>query len=304
MNLDSVENATLLAATEVVPSDWRDLAAALEKNGGRRTLLKGSVSESDRDSDLLRYVKKAIDPTRVEHWRRVLGDLRHQSSEIRMISVDHEDYPVLLRRAYGHPPFLFVKGTLDDRDARAVAIVGSRSASSSNLVIARDAAKQLARAGITVVSGLAIGTDSAAHAGALEASGRTIAVVAAGIDQPVSHQTDSGLADRIPSYGAIVSQFRPGSPPARSSFLQRNSVISGLSAMSLIIEASERSGTRNEADHALQQGKRVVLWGPAFQPEGWVGLYAQNPLVRVVSSIDDVLSEAHVAVGEELQVHD
>jgi DNA processing protein len=297
MTLDSTQNATLLAATEVVPADWRDLADLLEKNGSPLALLGGVAAGRGRDSQLLDYIRSSIDPARVEYWRSVLGHLMQAAPDIRMVTVESDAYPAVLRKAYGRPPFLFVRGTLEADNHRAIAIVGSRSATPENLSVARALGRRAASSGITVVSGMASGIDSAAHQGALEGDGSTVAVIAAGIDQTVPGG-DTGFLSRLLERGAVVSQFRPTSPPARSSFLQRNGVISGLSAVSVIVEGGERSGTRNEADHAMQQGRLVLLWEPAFRAQKWAQLFALNPAVRMVSSIDEVMEHVHEQVAE------
>ena len=297
MTLDSMENATLLAATEVVPADWRDLTDLLENGGGAAALLRGTHMVAGREAELLAFVRRSIDSARVKHWRQALTTLAIQSPDVDMITVENPRYPSALRAAYGRPPFVFVKGQLDAQDSKAMAIVGSREASPESLAATREIAHEVASSGVTVISGLAPGIDSAAHLAAIEANGRTIAVVASGIDQ-VDTPTANRLTGRVLKSGAILSQFRPGSPPARSAYLQRNAVISGLSAVSLIMQASERSGTRNEADHALQQGRRVLLWGPSLRHLKWAQLYALNTEVRIVSTVDEVLSEFGIVVGE------
>ena len=154
------------------------------------------------------------------------------------------------------PPVLWYRGTLDAFDAAAVAIVGSRAASAVAVEAAERIGMDLAARGITVVSGLARGVDSAAHRGAL-CRGRTIAVLGSGVDRiyPHEHRT---LANQIADRGLVVSEYPPGTPPLPFHFPQRNRLISGLSRAVVVIEASERSGSLITAACALEQGREVM----------------------------------------------
>lgn len=294
--------AAVLAATEVVPADWYDLATILQRFGGPSTLLDRRLVNSDRDADLLQYLRRSIDPVRVSHWLKQLEQLATSMPDVNLVTADSAEYPANLKEAYGRPPFLFIRGSVNDSDTLSLAIVGNRKASQEGLSAANRVAAAAAKHGITVVSGLARGIDAAGHLGAFNAGGRTIAAIAAGIDQPVSRESDPALSAIMPKYGSIVSQFRPGSPPTSSSFLQRNGVISGLSLVSLAIEAGERSGTRNEVEHALRQGRKVLFWRPLPDAQAWIKVYVREPLVRVVSTeaevVDEVLAAARDRVNE------
>ena len=168
------------------------------------------------------------------------------------------DYPEPLRHITDPPPVLFVRGTLLPQDADAVALVGTRRATSYGLAVAERLARELASAGVTVVSGLARGIDTLAHRGAIEAGGRTLAVLANGLDQ-VYPPGNASLAHRIveDGAGALVSEFPPGVPPDALNFPRRNRLISGLSRATVIVEAGERSGALITADFALEQGREV-----------------------------------------------
>jgi DNA processing protein len=210
----------------------------------------------------------------------------------RLVTWQDESYPEVLRHIYDPPLFLFVRGALEERDALAIAIVGSRASSPYGREMTAGISDGLARAGLTIVSGLARGIDAAAHAAALAAGGRTIAVLGCGIDlvYPSEHHQ---LQMRIVKNGAVVSEFPPGTPPDGENFPSRNRIISGLSLGTVVVEATEKSGSLITAEHALEQGREV------FAVPGPVGARSRGPhqLIRqgatLVESADDVLREIH-----------
>ena len=176
---------------------------------------------------------------------------------IRQIDRGEAEYPAHLREIPAPPDRLWVRGGLVDEDALAVAIVGSRRATPFGLELAERLAGDLAARGITVVSGLARGIDSAAHRGALEAGGRTIAVLGSGVDV-VYPPENRRLAARIAEQGALVSQFAPGAPALAHHFPVRNRIIAGLSLGVVVVEAAEQSGTLITAGHAGDLGREVM----------------------------------------------
>jgi DNA processing protein len=200
-------------------------------------------------------------------------------------------FPTALAAIHDPPATLWIRGELDALHAPAVAIVGSRAASPYALEVARRLGADLARRGIVVVSGLARGVDSAAHRGALEGGGATIAVFGCGVDviYPAEHRA---LADHILERGALVSEFAPGMHPLKHHFPQRNRIISGLSLAVVIVEAAEGSGSLITADFALEQGRAVlavpgnVLGGRNF---GAHALLRDG--AKLVECADDILEE-------------
>lgn len=173
-----------------------------------------------------------------------------------VITLCDPDYPPSLRELYDAPPFLFVAGHLTDDDIRAIAIVGSRTASDYGKMTASELAGQLSRHGVTIVSGMAVGVDSASHRGALEAGGRTIAVMGSGID--IIYPTESRkLYRQIIDNGAVISEFFPGTKPSPGHFPRRNRIIAGLSQGVVVVEAGNRSGALLTADLALAQQKKL-----------------------------------------------
>ncbi len=166
-------------------------------------------------------------------------------------------FPTNLLNIYDPPPVIYAAGELDNRDAAAaLAVVGARNASSYGLEIAGNFCYRLAKTGVTIVSGLARGIDTAAHRGALAAGGRTIAVMGCGIDITYPAE-NAGLRRKIEKSGAVIAEFPLGTPPDRVNFPKRNRLISGLSQAVLVVEASEKSGSLITARYALEQGREV-----------------------------------------------
>ena len=200
-------------------------------------------------------------------------------------------YPRRLEDLPDAPPVLFVRGAVTSDDELAVAIVGTRHATTYGLKQAERFGYALARAGITVVSGLARGIDSAAHEGALNGGGRTIAVLGSGLGQiyPSEHK---GLADAIAADGAVISEYAPDAKPRGGMFPQRNRLISGLCLGTLVIEAPDRSGALITARLAGEQNREVfALPGPVTSRAS----RGCNQLIRdgatLVQTVDDVLEQ-------------
>ena len=184
----------------------------------------------------------------------------------KIIRISDTGYPAMLKTIYQAPPRLYIKGNLiiglNETNAPAIAIVGSRRATSYGLNAAYSIAQELSESGITVVSGLAEGVDAAAHRGALEGRGKTIAVLGCGVDV-VYPWINRGLYGKIKKEGSLISELPDGTPPRGKQFPSRNRIISGLCAGVLVVEGAERSGTLITADMALEQGREVfALPGP------------------------------------------
>lgn len=178
-------------------------------------------------------------------------------SAFRVISLEDAEYPENLRSA--NPPVaLWVRGAFNREDSIAVAIVGTRKASNYGKAVAKKLAMELASGGITVVSGGAYGIDSAAHSGALEAGGRTLAVLGSGIDRPYP-ASSRGLFEKIAKQGAVVSQFAVGTKPDWWRFPLRNDTIVGLSRAVIVVEAPERSGALTTATSAAEHGRHLFV---------------------------------------------
>lgn len=187
-------------------------------------------------------------------------------SGCRCIPLGHPDYPPQLLAIPDPPPLLYLQGDPTSLTAPAIAIVGSRGPTPAGRDTAREFARRLAAAGLVVTSGLAAGIDAAAHRGALQAGGRTVAVCGTGLDltYPAHHRA---LAAEIAAAGALVSEFPPGTPPLPAHFPRRNRIISGLSLGVLVVEARHRSGSLITARLAAEQGREVfALPGSVHNP--------------------------------------
>jgi len=181
---------------------------------------------------------------------------RAEREGIRIVTFRDSAYPGILRTIYGPPPFLYVRGDAAAAGPVAVAMVGTRQATSHGLGAAESIASELAAQGITIVSGLAQGIDSACHQGALAAGGRTVAVLGCGLGERLPPKREE-LLQRIVQRGAVFSEFAMGTPALPENFPRRNRIISGLGAATVVVEAGEHSGALITASYALEQGRDV-----------------------------------------------
>jgi DNA processing protein len=201
------------------------------------------------------------------------------------------DYPANLATIEDVPHLLFVRGTIEKRDEKAIAIVGSRACTSYGKRWAERIGEDLARAGWTIVSGLARGIDACAHRGALKANGRTLAVLAGGLSKiyPPEHKE---LADEVAASGALITESCMGMEPMATLFPARNRIISGLSRAVVVIEAAEKSGALISARLAAEQGREVfAIPGPVDSPASAGTLQLLRKGVRLVRHAEDILED-------------
>ncbi len=194
-----------------------------------------------------------------------------ESQGIQVLTWEDQNYPPRLKQVEQPPPVLYLRGDLRPEDDWAVAVVGTRRITAYGQQVAEDVAATLARAGVTVVSGLARGVDGVAHQSALKAGGRTVAILGSGVDHiyPPEH---TRLAEQMIARGGVMSDYPPGTPPDAANFPPRNRIISGMSMATVIVEAGIDSGAMITARFAIEQGREVFA-----VPGNIYGAQSQGP---------------------------
>ena len=220
---------------------------------------------------------------------RLLGGLAKK--KMALVLREDAQYPPLLRQIAHPPHLLYVYGETDLTDRFPVAVVGTRRASAYGLTHTREIAAELAQTGVCVVSGLALGIDAAAHTGALDGGGRTVAVLGSALDKPYPQENEPLMRRILESGGSVVSEYSPGTAPTKYSFLQRNRIIAGMCLGTLVTEGPRRSGALNTATRTLENGREVfALPGNVDSP----GAQLPNMLIsegaRLVTGAADILS--------------
>ena len=269
---DEVAATTALIRARVVPTT--QLAALIDQFGSAVKLVQ--LSEADRlfaVQDASHTLVGAVTP---EILGRAVVDVEEWLSRgLDVRTLLDPNYPRSLHDIFDRPPLLFIQGRwVEELDSRSVAVVGTRTASLEGRKRARRLSRELVEAGFTVLSGLALGIDTAAHQAALKAHGRTVAVMGTGIDHryPASN---APLAERVvDSGGALISQFFPEQTPRPWTFPMRNVVMSGLALATVVIEAGSTSGARMQARVALQHGRTVFLLRSLVNSHDWAKKYA------------------------------
>ncbi len=268
----------------------RTRRALLERFGTSRAVLAAPISQLREvqgvGSKLAERIASARDEIDAE---AEIARCRERGIEI--LTDADAAYPRPLREIHDPPGVLFVRGELRPGDALAVGIVGTRHGTQYGLRQAERLASGLARAGLTIISGLARGIDAAAHRGALAAGGRTLAVLANGVANiyPPEHER---LAAEVAEHGALVSESPPHAQPIAGAFPQRNRIISGLSLGVIVVEAAERSGALITARHAMEQGREVFAVPGNVDSRAARGCHRLiRDGARLVESPDDVLEE-------------
>jgi DNA processing protein len=228
---------------------------------------------------------------------------RVETSGVSVVTWDSSDYPDLLREIPAAPPLLFLRGQLEPIDRWAVAVVGTRRLSAYGRQVTRDLVSGLVNNGITIVSGLARGIDAVAHRTALEEGGRTIAVMASGIDKIYPPEHRDLARDIVAGHGALVSDYPFGAEPESNHFPARNRLISGLSLGVVIVEAGEKSGALITARFALEQNREVFAVPGNIHSPVSIGT---NRLIqqggKLVLRVEDILEELNLKMVTEQAV--
>ncbi|MEW6509373.1 MAG: DNA-processing protein DprA [Bacteroidota bacterium] len=209
-----------------------------------------------------------------------------------IISFWDREYPSLLKKTFDPPPFLFIRGNLEERDNLSLAVVGTREPSPYGVQMTERFASGLAGLGITVVSGLARGIDTVAHGATLRAGHRTIAVIGSGLDivYPTENQ---GLAARITSHGALLSEFPLGTKPDAVNFPRRNRIVSGMTLGTLVVETGPEGGAMITAHLAVEQSREVfaVPSSVSNKKSSGTNLLIKEGKAKLTETVDDILAE-------------
>jgi DNA processing protein len=273
------ERAALVALLRTRPAKltWSEITAQIAARGSARAFwdeLHPAGLFDDVDAGALADAARDI-----ASWR---------SANLGFLTFRDHQYPAQLREIHEMPPVLFHRGQLV-ADEIGVSVVGSRQASARGLEIARSVATGLADREITVIAGLAKGIDTAAHQAALDADGRTVAVIGTGISQYYPAE-NRDLQARIAREGLVISQFWPDAPPTKHSFPMRNAVMSGFGRATIVVEAGEHSGARIQARKAVGHGRPVILTDLVVAANKWPNALIGQPGVHVASSTAEIMS--------------
>lgn len=247
--------------------------------------------------DKLIHAIKSVDFALVEQ------DLKwHKAQSNRyLISCLDDFYPPLLKETDRHPPILYAEGIFPDYQKPTVAMVGTRNPSTSGIEMAWRLSKDLSEAGVTIVSGLALGIDTEAHEGCLAGGGYTIAILGSGINR-IYPTTNQVLAKKIIRSGLILSEFPLNSPPRAGHFPLRNRIISGMSSITVIVEATLRSGSLITARCALEQNRDVLaVPGALHNPKARGCLFLLQQGAKLVMSSKDVFDELGIFVQQNIE---
>jgi len=234
----------------------KTFANLIDAFGSPRDVFSASHEELravPRITDEIAIQIRATDFDRIDNELYSLGE-----EGITTLTLEDDAYPGLLKQIGDAPPVLFVRGAFDDADARAVAIVGTREPTQDGIRIAQELARGLCERGFTIVSGLARGIDTSAHRSALDANGRTLAVLGSGI-RNIHPRENTTMADEISNgHGAIISEFHPSAPPSGPNLMARDRVTSGLARGVIVVQAAKASGSLDTAKRASKQKRRVL----------------------------------------------
>jgi DNA processing protein len=238
----------------------------------------------------------------IAHWQEKV-DLSAELARIeqfgaKVITTEAAEYPRMLREISNPPIVLYVWGELNERDQHAIGVVGSRQTSHYGLECAKKLSYQLVYAGLTVVSGLARGIDTAAHQGALAAQGRTIAVIGSGL-MDLYPPENQGLAEKIVASGAVISEFPMTFPPSPQTFPYRNRIVAGWGSGLLVVEAGQKSGALITASQALEHGRLVyAVPGQIDRPTSAGSNRLIQQGAKLVTSAADILDDMRMLLPE------
>ena len=289
--MDQEQKKYWLALNAVNGLGVNGMKALIETFGTPRQVFDASFAGLCSISGIGKTIAQRIH--RYHDWGRQEEALKYYEKEnISILTWEDSLYPPLLSYIYDSPPLLFAKGTMQENE-KCIAVVGSRVASTYGMFVTERLCRELAMQGITVVSGLARGIDSAAHRGTIAGKGRTIAVLGNGLDT-VYPPENLSLCKSITEHGALITEYPVDTPPRPSNFPARNRIISGISLGVVVVEAGEKSGSLITAKFALEQGREVFAIPGSIDSPGSKGT---NKLLKegakLVETVDDILEEIY-----------
>lgn len=256
-----------VALTMVAGMGPKTFRRAIERFGCPAAVFEASVDELAKIPRITIEAAEHILATPLGEVEEELLSLDEEGIDV--LTINDQEYPTNLKPLPHAPPVLFLLGHLLEGDRASVAIVGSRCATSQGLALAKELAAGLAREGLTVVSGLAEGIDTAAHQGALQGGGRTIAALGSGI-RVIHPRENENLAKEIMERGALLSELHPNTPPLGQNLMARDRIISGLSRAVIVVEAEEQSGSLHTAGEAKKQGRLVFAMDNPSPGNQWL----------------------------------
>jgi len=284
----SPETANLIHLNLIQGVGSKTVLFLIETLGSAEAVLNASAQELDRIDGLTPSIRKSLADKKLgSSLERELKLI--EEYECKIITLYEEDYPPLLKEVDTPPLLLYVRGELIPEDAFSIALVGSREAKDYGRRVSYQLAYQLAQRGITVTSGFAKGIDTCAHRGALEANGRTLAVMGNGLSLTYP-SGNSEMEEKIIESGALISEFPMGMKPRSENFPRRNRIISGLTLGTVVVEASNRSGALITARLASEQGREVFAVPGEIFSELSTGTHRLiDNGAKLISTVDDLL---------------
>lgn len=274
MDARGVELAALLTVLRRSNEPWSRVAMDVAAAGSAREFMVETTDSALFD------VPDALHDEAVSDVQDWIG------AGLEWVTILDADYPSRLREIREAPPFVFYRGQIKPAE-EGLCIVGSRSASTQGVAFATEAAQHAVAHGLSVISGLAAGIDTAAHRGALDAGGRTVAVLGTGINVTYP-AVNAPLQREIAQRGLVVSQFYPDAAPSKQSFPMRNAIMSGLGLATVVVEAGERSGARIQARLAGEHGRPVILTSSVVHSTQWGRDLAGQSHVHVVDNVEEL----------------
>ena len=279
------ETLALVALLQQDKAKWSDIRMQLEETAATELLLRTS-NATLLDDPVAESIAAAEE--QISGWTR---------SGIHVDSIYDAAYPAQLRMVHDFPPLLFSKGSFDESDDQAVAIVGTRNPSNGALGFIQEVVPMIAHRGHSIVSGLARGVDTAAMRASLDAGNRTVGVVGTGIRRYYPAENRE-IQDEVAANHLLLSQFWPDAPPTRQSFPMRNVVMSGFSGLTLIVEAGENSGTRIQARAATKHGRPLIISRAVYLQTRWGKDLVDRGLdVTVVGNAREAVSAVEAILG-------